>query len=76
MVGQGHVLEAVVWRRCGVGQPIAGAVALGGAQGAWPFAEGLRVHRVSVGPILFGPGQWSQDQEPWTEVPAGGVRGR
>lgn len=48
MVGQGHVLEAVVRRWCGVGQPIAGAVALGGAQGAWSFAEGVRVHRVAV----------------------------
>lgn len=47
VVGQGHVLEAVVWRR-GVGQPIAGAVALGGAQGARPFAEGVRVQRVAV----------------------------
>lgn len=48
VVGQGHVLEAVVWRQCGVGQPVAGAVALGRAQGARPFAEGVRVHRVTV----------------------------
>lgn len=47
VVGQGHVLEAVVWRR-GVGQPIAGAEALGRAQGARPFAEGVRVQRVAV----------------------------
>lgn len=47
VVGQGHVLEAVVWRR-GVGQPIAGAEALGRAQGARPFAEGVWVQRVAV----------------------------
>lgn len=47
VVGQGHVLQAVVWRR-GVGQPIAGAEALGRAQGARPFAEGIRVQWVTV----------------------------
>lgn len=43
VVGHGHVLQAVVWGWHGVWQPIAGAVALGGAQGARPFAEVLRV---------------------------------
>lgn len=64
-MGHSHVLEAVVLggRRGGVGQPIglmaepiAGAVPLGRAQGARPFAEVLRMHGVAVQAILFGPG--------------------
>lgn len=50
MVGHGHVLQAIVrgwgWRR--VGQPIAGAAALGGAQGAGPLTEVVGVQRVPV----------------------------
>lgn len=48
VVGHGHVLQAVVRRRRGLGQPVAGAAALGGAQGARPFAEVVRVQRVTV----------------------------
>jgi hypothetical protein len=48
MVDHGHVLKAVVWGRRGVGQPIAGAAALGGAQGAGPLAEVVRVQWVTV----------------------------
>ena len=48
VMGHGHVLQAVVWGRRRVGQPVAGAVALGGAQGAWPFAEVVWVQWVPV----------------------------
>lgn len=49
VVGHGHVLQAVVWRRRrGLGRPVAGAVALGGAQGARPFADVVGVQRVTV----------------------------
>lgn len=50
VVGHGHVLQAIVrgwgWRR--VGQPIAGAAALGRAQGAGPLTEVVGVQRVPV----------------------------
>lgn len=64
VVCYGHVLQAVVlWRgRIWVGQPIglvvepiAGAVALGRAHGAWPFVEVFRVQGVPLQAILFGP---------------------
>lgn len=48
VVGHGHVLQAVVRRGRGVRQPVAGAVALGGAQGAGPFAEVVGVQGVTV----------------------------
>lgn len=48
VVGHGHVLQAVVWGRWWVGQPVAGAVALGGAQCARPFAEVVWVQWVPV----------------------------
>ena len=49
VVGHGHVLQAVVRRRRrGLGRPVAGAVALGGAQGARPFADVVGVQRVTV----------------------------
>lgn len=48
VVGHGYVFQPVVWRWCGVGQPIAGAVALRGAQGTGPFAEVVGVQRVTV----------------------------
>lgn len=50
VVGHGHVLQAIVWGRGRrwVGQPIAGAAALGGAQGAGPLTEVVRVQRVPV----------------------------
>lgn len=48
VMGHGHVLQAVVrWRR-GLRRPVAGAVALGGAQGARPFADVVGVQRVTV----------------------------
>ena len=64
VVGDGHVLEAIVlgrgrrWVGQPVGlvaEPIAGAVALGRAHGARPFAEVLRVQRVPIQAVLFGP---------------------
>lgn len=40
----------------GVAQPVAGAVALRRAHGAWPLAEVLGVQGVAVQTVLFGPG--------------------
>lgn len=49
-MGHGHVLQAIVRGRgrCRVGQPIAGAAALGRAQGAGPLTEVVGVQRVPV----------------------------
>lgn len=78
VVRDGHVLQAVVLGqgRCGVGQPVrlvaqpvAGAVALGRAQGARPLAEVLGVQGVPVHAILFGP---APEQEERVKTSHGG----